>query len=293
VFLAIWLPWFLWRWSYYGQFLPNTFHAKVDAGGAVQRGLAYLHAFLWNTGYWLLLPAAGIAFLKTRREAMVIAAAAGLYTAYVVYVGGDGLPMYRFFVPVLGLAGLLFAWGIAGWQTRWPRGVPLPAVVVLGAALLWTARPNFAGPDHAYVEQDVREVAAWSEIGRWFRQHASAGESLAVLPAGAMPYYSGLTAVDMLGLNDTTIARTKVTMGTGQAGHEKYNVPYLLQRAPTYFVIGIYGLMPQAAPPEQIVTPGYPVERDLLLSQEFHAAYEPRIGQTPGGFFVYFARKGR
>ena len=59
MFLALFVPYFIWRWSYYGYPVPNSFYAKVGSTGAqVMRGLRYVHESLWVTGYWWLVPAA-------------------------------------------------------------------------------------------------------------------------------------------------------------------------------------------------------------------------------------------
>jgi hypothetical protein len=294
VFAAIWLPYFLWRWSYYGYPLPNTFYAKVDPGGSqVARGFQYLQSFAKATGYWLLLPMSGLLFVPARTSIRILMSVTAGYVAYTVFIGGDGLPMYRFFVPSLALIFVLVGWGTAGWLKRLSagRGVSLAAAACLLAALVWTASPNFAGPDYDYVQQDIREVATWKDIGLWFKQHAAEGESIAVLPAGAMPYYSELKAIDMLGLNDVTIAHTPVAMGTGQAGHEKFNTEYVIRRAPTYVIVGVYGLTSRLTAPLDMIQPYYPLEYSLLNTEQFARRYHPHVGQTAsGGYFAYFKR---
>ena len=47
----------------------------------------------------------------------------------------------------------------------------------------------------------------WEAIGRWFGDSAAPEEVIALRPAGAIPYYSGLRSLDMHGLNDVRIAR--------------------------------------------------------------------------------------
>jgi hypothetical protein len=293
VFLALWIPHFLWRWLYYGNPLPNTFYAKVDVhGSAIHRGLVYLHSFALSTGYWLLLPIAGVVLLRHRKSVVITAGVTAVYLGYVVFVGGDTLSMHRFLVPIIGLLGLLVAWGAEGWKSHFH---PRPAILwgaglLMAAAVVYSARPNFAGAIFDSVRWEMRETATWKEVGLWFRQNATAGDSIAVLPAGAIPYFSGLKAIDMLGLNDHTIAHTKVPMGHGEAGHEKYNLEYVLRRSPTFVVIGVYQLSPQPLALTTMVVPYYPIEAALLMSEEFRRRYRPEMGQTPRGYFIYFKR---
>jgi arabinofuranosyltransferase len=291
-FLALFLSYFLWRYRYYGYLLPNTFYAKVDVGGSeVGRGLAYLGAFGAAIGYWLfVLP---LALAPVRRKAIAVFASLTLAgVAFVVFVGGDGLPMFRFFVPVLGPFFLLVAWGANALVARatGTRAKRAIAAALLAAACLFSARGAFAGAELAYVHQDVAEVQAWSEIGQWFRENAKPSDSIAVVPAGAVPYFSGLTTIDMLGLNDVEIAHTTVALGGRQAGHEKYNTAYVLKRAPTYLLIGAYRLYPSADAPGRQITPYYKVERELLQSPELQEHYRLRQGKTPSGYFSFFER---
>lgn len=291
VVMLFWGPLMAWRWWYYGQLLPNTFYAKVGAEWAqVGRGFAYAHAFGLLSAYWLVPALVGLAFARPLRPILMLGGLVlGLF-GYVVAVGGDGLPMYRFFVPILGPLMLLVSLGCEGWGSRIAssrvRGATVAAFGIVAAAM--AGRAHFAGPDYAYVRQDIREVAAWRRIGLWFRDHAAPGASLAVLPAGAMPYYSGLPTVDMLGLTDATIAHTEVPMGKGQAGHEKYNLGYVLDRAPTYVVVGVYRLV--VGQPRIVVEPSYPVEFALLGSEEFRRRYRPLVAETSDGSFTYFGR---
>jgi hypothetical protein len=291
LFVALWAPYFAWRWSYYGYPLPNTFYAKVDPGGSqLGRGLAYLDAFGWITGYWLLPLVAGLALRKLDRAAVILGSVLVPYVAFIAYVGGDGLPMYRFVVPWLGLLVILAALGAESWANRFPqRRVAVAALwALLACGGLSSIRPNFTGRDHDFVQQDVREVGAWTAIGRWFKEHAPEGSSIAVLPAGAIPYYSELVALDMLGLNDVEIAHTPVRMGAGQAGHEKFNLEYVLRRDPTFVVVGVYALSNGTSLPQ--VTPYYPIELALLSSPVFRERYRPVVASTAGGAFTFFAR---
>ena len=294
VFLALFAPYLIWRWSYYGYPLPNTFYAKVGGSGAqLERGLRYAHDFFWATGYWLL-PIAAAGFWGARRRFFaLVATVTGALVAQIVLVGGDGLPMYRFFVPVLGPFLLLVGWGTTAWLERvtHPRAARSIAAVALIVIAAYSSVPAFRGPQHDYVLQDVREVGVWRQVGAWFREHARPGETIAVLPAGAIPYFSGLPAIDMLGLNDAHIAHRAVAqLGSGQAGHEKYDVDYVLARRPEYVIIGVYRLSPEPLRPEQMIAPSYAAERELLSHPGFVAQYRPETARTPGGFFVYFVR---
>jgi hypothetical protein len=300
---SIVVPYWAWRTAYYGALLPNTFHAKVGVGGAqALRGLIYAKDFLLECGSWTLVGiACGIALARSRPAARVVSAVVLSYAAYVVGVGGDSMPMYRFFAPILGLLAILMAAGAGVFLGRRPgdgerppggggrRAAILAAVVAAWAVLC--AWPGFLGRSFDFVQQDRREVEAWRQIGAWFKAHAEPGESIAVVPAGAIPYGSGLVAIDMLGLTDRAIGRHPVAeMGKAPAGHERSDPAEVLSRRPTYIVLGVYELAPQRPPPDATLPLYYRAERELASSPEFQARYRPLAGRCPGGYFTFFAR---
>jgi hypothetical protein len=79
-------------------------------------------------------------------------------------------------------------------------------------------------------------------------------------------------------------------MGHGQAVHEKCNTAYVLERAPTYLLIGAHRLFPTPDDPSRQVTPYHPAERELLGSPEFRSRYRVRQGKAASGYFVFFER---
>ena len=293
-FLFIFIPYFAWRWWYYGQVLPNTFYAKVGSGRIQTiRGIYYTLVFFATSGYWILLPLAGLRWSRQRRAVFLLGGVTLALLGYTVYVGGDALPMFRFLVPLLPGFFLLFAMGASGLLQRF--GAFRYARPALVAALLvfavGAARVGFTGLPHEDVQRDIKEVAAWKEIGAWFRTNAYPDATIAVIPAGAIPYFSKLRAIDMLGLNDSTIAhRNMPGLGSGLPGHEKFDVDYVLSCRPGIIVLGVYGLDPRPLPPAQQVRYSYEAEWRMLDAPRFKDEYEIRRGRAASGYFPYFVR---
>ncbi|MBE7438794.1 MAG: hypothetical protein HS115_10100 [Spirochaetales bacterium] len=80
------------RYYYYGQWLPNTYYAKVDASWP-DMGLRFFMAFSYEFGYWLLVPAA-LAYLLYKKQALKPYLALALFflpqiVYYCYRVGGD------------------------------------------------------------------------------------------------------------------------------------------------------------------------------------------------------------
>lgn len=293
-FLLIFIPYFTWRWWYYGQALPNTFYAKVGSGRIQTiRGVYYTLVFFATSGYWILLPLAGLWWSPRRRAALLLGGVTLALLGYTVYVGGDALPMFRFLVPLLPAFFLLLAMGASGLlqrfgASRYARPAVLALLIVFAVG---AARIGFAGLPYEDVQRDIKEVRAWKEVGAWFRANAYPDATIAVIPAGAIPYFSKLRAIDMLGLNDATIAhRDMPGLGSGLPGHEKFDVDYVLSRRPGIILLGVYGLDPRPLPAAQLVRYSYEAEWRMLDAPRFRDEYELRRARAASGYFPYFVR---
>ncbi len=173
-FLAVVLVQLAWRVQYYGDWLPNTYHAKVGSGSAalVTRGVTYLGDFARDQGGLVvyLLPLVA-AFWRRDRAWWSVAAVLLAQAAAVVYVGGDGLPMYRFVVPLVPLwAALTGALVHDVALTVKARPVRLALVLALGAVAVSELTPSAWSPQYQlYRTQRNYEIPAWTAVGTWLR----------------------------------------------------------------------------------------------------------------------------
>jgi hypothetical protein len=111
---------------------------------------------------------------------------------------------------------------------------------------------------------------------------------VAVDAAGAIPFFSGLRSLDMLGLNDAHIARHHdESFGRGVQGHEVGDGDYVLSREPDIIVAGVLGSSQLA----------FRSGREMSADPRFHAQYrrvrlrgeEP----TPVRFNIFCRLEGR
>ncbi len=258
-----------WRCVYYGSLVPNTFHAKVS-GLWLDQGWRYLNLFLGDHCLWWFLPLLPAAvFLKRDVTSALFGSAVVLYTAYVLAVGGDRFE-FRFMVVILPYLFWLLQEAIREAVRRWGapslrRWSALPAGVVAGLLILVSAYlPNaleYRGLRHGvtHLEAMERYAARRAGEGRFLRSLVEEGylagdELLAVGGAGALPYYSRLPVVDVLGLNDKWVARMDVRE-RGIVGHEK-RAPfeYLQERG-----VVMYDVMNGLVRPEHSPEPRRPV----------------------------------
>lgn len=294
-FVAGYVPYFIWRYSYYGYLLPNTFYAKTGGGlSHAIRGLSYVRGYFVSAGGWLHVFALVCLALDRKRWGLVFAVCVA-WMAYVVIVGGDGLAMYRFIVPVIPLLFLLVAGGIKETLSRLSasRGHTPGAVllaVIIAAGALTTFYPSVSSPEKDFVLEDrVRVQGNWVPIGKWLATYARPGESIAVTAVGALPYYSGLHTIDMLGITDAHIAHREMPRGgAGIAGHEKHDMEYVLSRRPTYIFHYPFFTRRAVITRDQFVTEWNPGMMYLFESQDFRRMYEPaseKFGQAVLNFF--------
>lgn len=292
---AGYLPYFAWRYSYYGFLFPNTFYAKTGGGlDHAARGLSYAKDYFISPGGWLFLFAL-VPLVTLRRKWGLVLVVCAVWTAYVIVVGGDGLAMHRFFVPAIPLLFLLASAGVreaahclAGARGRRAEACLIAVVFALGIGT--TFYPSLSSRDKDFVIEDrIRVQGNWVPIGKWLSSYARPGDSIAVTAAGALPYYSGLYTIDMLGINDVHIAHREMPAGrAGIAGHEKYDMEYVLSKRPTYIFHYPFFTGRAVITRDQFVTEWNPGMILLLESEEFRQSYEPvseRFGEAVLNFF--------
>jgi hypothetical protein len=244
--------WLAWKLVYYGDVLPNTFHAKVGwSTTALAQGASYVGAFLHAYLIWpILVLAIGAAVARRAFTPRLPAAIVGVWFAYVVAVGGDFME-FRFIVPVLPplfvlIAELATAELPASLPGPRPRAVVL--VAILGSLSLRHAASFDGAADHTI--DSVRMLGRfygrvpdgdWGRLGRPLHDAlAGSGASLACNGAGVIPYFADLPTVDQLGLNDRWVAENgaRPPASFARPGHQRFATLAYLESRKVTFVIG-------------------------------------------------------
>ena len=162
--------------------------------------------------------------------------------AYCLLVGADFFSYHRFLLPALAPVTLLFWWfGVGANATRRASehraASAKPSVVLLAALFLLVQLVYFVGrfwPPQGVVHKVivVDNTQDWGLIAREFNRTLPPDAMIATIPIGAMGYFSHRYILDMVGLTDTHIAHRAVPTGMLITGHEKYDIDYVLARAP-------------------------------------------------------------
>ncbi len=259
---------FAWRFAYYGALLPNTYYAKTGGGLRMWRqGLTGFGDFISEPAIAILLAVAvagllaGLARRETRRAAALMGVATFVHLVWVVSVGDDGLIRYRFYVPVVGpiafLAGLLFYDPGTVALTRSERrraekkGLPTGprsrgtwrdrALTALGASGILIAVPLSVAHLHSatlarFGESIDHYLEGNIKLGRHLAATRGPDTVIAVPSAGAIPFYSRLPTIDLYGLNDAHIARTRFPEDA-PGRMMKWDSAYALSRGPDLIVM--------------------------------------------------------
>src|SRR5262249_8868982 len=107
--LVIHLATLAWRFSYYGQLVPNSVVAKWGGGATYALlGAKYaLAAVVSSVGVLALSAFALPGLARMGHEARFLIVYCASYVAFIAISGGDWMPGFRFLVPLLPLLWLL------------------------------------------------------------------------------------------------------------------------------------------------------------------------------------------
>lgn len=244
------VPYFLWRFWYYGYWLPNTVYAKSMGLSLrpVLEGVIYLYqSFVAVGGFFFLAFPIALVFANAKRSFVVefLAVNVGVYTIFIVVGGGDWMPMQRFLVHILPLVYLLVQQGLVNlrqaWQYRW--AVPIILFLVLGQTGYLFTISMF---ENNFILSLQQALAVTSEEKQenpnisYIQQELALGETIAVVDAGEIPYGLPLDVkvIDMVGLTDEHIAHQPAQFPSGLLGRGdafgKWDVDYVLALKPRF-----------------------------------------------------------
>ncbi|RJP18535.1 MAG: hypothetical protein C4527_28850 [Candidatus Omnitrophota bacterium] len=314
------LPYFLFllfRFFYFGYVFPNTFYAKHDFGGAalVLRGLAYVGTFLRPRFLFCFVILWPLLEKEQLRQGGIILLFAVTHLLLVVLEGGDHFALHRFLVPAIPLLSLLSVRGIErccdhmifdkfdcsqSMRVRTAQvGIAalMPLFFYAHGNQLFEYKANDRYGFSTGARRLISEVAFadnWSKMGKWLKEKYPPDTTIAVITAGAIPYYSELRCIDLLGMNDVEVAHTPARDPSRRyAGHEKSNPDSVLTREPRFVQLFPLLFISSKPYPEERLQElfAYPAQYDLWNHPLFRERYEYMTEETEYGFISYFERR--
>jgi len=270
-FMLAYLPYFAWRFNYYGYLFPNTYYAKTGADGFWEPGLRYLLSW-WMAQPWLILGLTSLIMWRSFRSQdqrshqqttleiqwrdlrWVTLLSSVVLCVHVARVGGDFMAMHRFLVPLLPLCAVstapalvslcgAIAKKIVGITSQTLKRMTSVLVVIALASLLPLAWQQHQDANRIGSHQGIDSIG-WlrqfskqcAQVGRLIGQRTDQEVKLATTAAGALPFYAERYTIDLLGLNDEWIAHHVPARGH-RPGHTKaapFNYP--LERKVDYLI---------------------------------------------------------
>ncbi len=100
----------LFRYSYYGDLLPNTYYLKLSGLSTVKRlkaGFTFIYPFLKSTLLIWLFVLLNMIFNFSRRKFLLFSTIL-IYIAYQIWIGGDAFKYWRMVMPVVPMGLVLF-----------------------------------------------------------------------------------------------------------------------------------------------------------------------------------------
>jgi arabinofuranosyltransferase len=260
--------------------LPNTYYVKVGGLSLYHQGLYYLFEFIRRFRLWLLI--VPLVFLsraiKSNIKLKIIipyfVSLILVFSLYVVYIGGDFMDMFRFFVPILPLFFFLVQEGFRGMhdysrslannqdtlnhtrrfnvirirtRSRLARTknikvigltVEICLIIICLCFLVYPSRKSNKMWNWKGIDSIglLKEYSRlWSRVGMMFKDIANPGESLSTTAAGAIPFYSGLYTIDEFDLTLAPVSKSALFVKGSRPGHDNFVTDeYLISRKPTY-----------------------------------------------------------
>lgn len=220
------------RFHYFHALVPNTFFVKAGGASKIFKGAKYIARFLTDPLTFVLAIGTLYGILRNWRRPIVLASTIciALQLAFVLWSGGDWMPLGRFMVPILPVCLYPFALAFddahaALNQTAVPsarRAIALAVVLVLAVSHLIFGIDAIRALNWRFSHGlDTREA-----LGVWMNHNLSKNTWVAYGDVGALPFYSRLEWIDFNGLVTREVAAIKYehrhSPGSAEAAINQY-----------------------------------------------------------------------
>jgi arabinofuranosyltransferase len=276
--LSILTFWLIWKINFYGEVLPNTFHAKA-LHTVPRHGIWYLFLYFFS---YLMIPVFGIIALRVRfiwRERtwmdLHLVILLTIWSAYMIYLGGD----YNEFRMMLSIwPFLVFA------AFRWSKMAQIPwirwsvaGLLIFGTCFHALSFGKWYSAGHLYTFDQVPTIQeenfiGYEETGRGLRMLFGSNRSIlfGCKACGMIPFFSRYRFVDLHGLNDRFIAKESLSLEQ-KPGHQRWaSFAYLRKRG-----VNLVPIVTREAPRIQAEFSQEPM-RSELVQDLLLGGYDPQ-----------------
>lgn len=263
--LAVTAPCHLFRYSYYGSLIPNTFYVKTGTGANVWiSGLNTLREMFEFNHSGLLAIFAPLAFANRKRllEKITMGIIALSFMAYYVAVGVDEMQWHRLYLPALPFLCALAALGVQNLINgvvrvfmRESRGMRDVGFVLAWGLLAVAGGLNFRftyKEMHGFDGHGDLSGTFHPDMGKFIVRHERPGALVAFQDVGSTPYHApDINFLDFIGLVDKTVAHARHDYGLhafvgsddpkARKSFERDMRDYFFRRKPEWAILTIYG----------------------------------------------------
>lgn len=280
----------MWRFWYYQAWLPNTFYAKTGSVSLlIPLGLEYVYHFLLSMTFFPLFTTIVLSLFRitTRRIPLSYVSVVLFHIVYIILVGGDWMPGFRFFQPIIPVSLFISHVLISNIPNR--KHIRLAVLVSLFIVFtfgLFSVREFTEGSFfHKQITSRPSQPDVLKELGLYLAHHMPKETVIAVVPAGKIPYFSNLHTIDMRGLCDHRIARSELASSTHMVpGHMKRDPKYVLSQQPDVIITSGSIRKPGIDLAPLILRRGHFMDRwEILDEEEFKRCYKSIRIELPEG----------
>ncbi|MEE9100722.1 hypothetical protein VXJ36_10940 [Pseudomonas nitroreducens] len=210
IVLAIAVPYLILRINYYESFLPNTFLAKSGGSQNFWRGLNYIIQNPTIPGALIaILAITSILYAKKNLVIRIFLSAAITQIAFIIWAGGDWMPVGRFTVPLTVFLSITAAYPLSALMTYFEQrktkpfclGVTLLMVLtILSLQILQSIKQH-----NEYFWRIAHGLDSRVVLGQWIDSYSPKSIKIAYGDMGALPFYSNRYFMDFHGLVDREI----------------------------------------------------------------------------------------
>ncbi|MBA3640312.1 MAG: hypothetical protein H0W53_13765 [Acidobacteria bacterium] len=219
IFVAIFAAFLTMRVMVFGDWLPNTYYAKISDREITELwrylvtwddpGFDYLQLFVLTNLVVLAAAAVGFADVRHWRASLLMLAIGSGTAVYALYVGGDFWPAFRFLTPALPVLAIAAQHGIARLPIRTLALRQTVALALMGVVIYGSIGPSLQLRAQ-HLEDTLISLQGRLEQARRMRALATAlgvKDPLYLDPDIGGPSVAGLRVLDLGGLTDIHIAR--------------------------------------------------------------------------------------
>lgn len=269
---------------YYGYPLPNTFYAKTSFNAEyLNRGIEYFINFAEHYlgyGIILMLPVYLFRFKNMRLLLSLLYSFIFTWIISIILIGGDVLPINRFFLPVLPLIYLLFVLALIKLAelivviNKIHYWYKIVLIVLMLIPVLFYIQNSEKMKMHEVRSYETGLVKKMKIYAQWINDQPRIDDIkpvIAMSTIGAFSFYSDSEIIDLVGLTDKYTAHHPLEE-EGIDNHlpvlwkeRRYNAKYVMLRRPDYIIF------PAGAKPSAFA------ECAVYIQPEFHENYYTQL----------------